>query len=77
MHTSIVSADLIPVEENMVLKAKIFESSMKSWESMCSEVSEFATGIGPERLVNVSVASAGGEWSGVGAFGTIVVWYWE
>jgi hypothetical protein len=68
----------MPVEENMVLKAKVFESSMKSWEAMCSEVSEFATEVGPERLVNVSMASSGGgEWSGVGAFGTIVVWYWE
>jgi hypothetical protein len=45
---------------------------------MCSEVSEFATGIGPERLVNVSMsASGGGEWSLVGSLGTIVVWYWE
>jgi hypothetical protein len=66
------------VEEKMVLTPKVFESSMKSWEAMCSEVSEFATEVGPDRLVNVSMASSGGgEWSGVGAFGTIVVWYWE
>jgi hypothetical protein len=62
----------------MILKAKVFESSMKSWDAMCSEVSEFATQVGPERLVNISMASAGGgEWSGLGSFGTIVVWYWE
>ena len=62
----------------MTLQAKVFESSMKSWETMCSEVSEFATSVGPERLVNVSMASNGGaNWSSVGSVGTIVVWYWE
>ncbi|HZI51489.1 MAG TPA: hypothetical protein VFE29_06675 [Terriglobia bacterium] len=62
----------------MTLKAKVFESSMKSWESLCAEVSEFATGIGPDRLVNVSMsASGGGEWALVGSLGTIIVWYWE
>jgi hypothetical protein len=72
VHTS-VTTDLVP-GESMTLKAKV----TKSWESMCSEVSEFATGIGPERLVNVSMsASGGGEWSLVGSLGTIVVWYWE
>jgi hypothetical protein len=62
----------------MKLRAKIFESSMKSWETMCDEVSEFASGVGKDRLVNISMsASGGGVWSGVGSFGTIVVWYWE
>lgn len=62
----------------MTLKAKVFESSMKSWESLCGEVSEFASGIGPERLVNVSMAaSGGGEWALVGSLGTIIVWYSE
>jgi hypothetical protein len=62
----------------MKLKAKVFESSAKSWETMCNEVSEFASEVGPDRLVNVSMASAGGvDWGGMGATGTIVVWYWE
>ena len=62
----------------MTLKAKVFESSMKSWETMCDEVSKFASEIGPERLVNVSVASAGGGgWTAMGSVGTIIVWYWE
>ena len=62
----------------MTLKAKVFESGMKSWETMCGEVSGFASGIGPDRLVNISMAAAGGgEWSGIGSIGTIVVWFWE
>ena len=44
----------------MTLKAKVFESSMKSWETMCGEVSDFASGIGPDRLLNISMAAAGG-----------------
>jgi hypothetical protein len=62
----------------MKLKSRIFESAAKSWDEMCEEVSEFASTVGKDRLVNVSVASAGGlDLGGVGSRGTIIVWYWE
>jgi hypothetical protein len=42
----------------MKLKAKVFESSTKSWKDMCEEVSDFASPLGQERIVNMSVSSA-------------------
>jgi hypothetical protein len=39
---------------------RIFESSSKSWEALCDEASAFANEIGRERLINISVAAAGG-----------------
>jgi len=60
------------------LRAQVFQSTSKSWEAMCEDVAEFADGIGPERLVNVSMAAAGGQdLFGAGASGVIVVWYWD
>jgi hypothetical protein len=60
------------------LKAKIFESSSKSWEQMSEEVSEFVETIRADRLQTISMAAAGGaDWGGAGAKGTIIVWYWE
>jgi hypothetical protein len=38
----------------------MFLSSTKSWDTLVQEASDFATNIGRERLINVSVSSAGG-----------------
>jgi imidazolonepropionase-like amidohydrolase len=38
---------------------RIFESSSKSWETLCAEASAFASEIGRENLVNISVAASG------------------
>jgi hypothetical protein len=62
----------------MKLRAEIFESASKSWEQMCEEVSLFASTIGKDQLVNISVAAAGGvDLGGAGSRGTLIVWYWE
>jgi len=41
---------------------------------MCGEASAFATKVGRERLINISVSAAGDN---LGANGTIFVWYWD
>jgi hypothetical protein len=62
----------------MKLHAKIFESTSKSWEHMCEEVSEFVASIGKERLVTISASESGGiDLGGTGSRGTLIVWYWE
>ena len=62
----------------MTARHRIFESASKSWDEMCQEVTEFATELGPKRLINISVAASGGqETFGFGGKGVIVVWYWE
>jgi hypothetical protein len=61
-----------------MLKAKIFESTSKSWEEMCEDVSQFVSTIRADRLFNISVTAAGGaDVGGMGARGTIIVWYWD
>lgn len=50
----------------------------KSWQALCSEAADFATDVGRERLISISVAATGGaEIGGVGACGIIAVWYWS
>jgi len=62
----------------MTVKSRVFQSSKISWEALCEQAAEFATGLGHERLINMSVAAAGGQDAfGFGANGIIVVWYWE
>jgi hypothetical protein len=54
----------------MKVKCEIFKSSMQSWQSLCEDAAEFATEIGRERLINLSVSEDANQ-------GVIVVWYWE
>ena len=62
----------------MQAKYKLFSSSIKSWEELCEEAAAFATQVGRERLINISVSAAGGQnFFGSGAEGVIYVWYWE
>jgi hypothetical protein len=45
---------------------------------LCAEASAFASEIGHEKLINISVAASGGtDVFGLGGSGVIVVWYWE
>ena len=61
----------------MTVKCQTFVSGIKSWEHLAAEAAEFATQVGQERLINISVAAAGGgHLSGLGAEGVIFVWYW-
>ena len=62
----------------MTARHRIFESRTKSWEDLCNDATTFATEVGRERLINISVAASGGtEMFARGANGVIVVWYWE
>lgn len=56
----------------MRVQCRLFKSAMKSWETLCEEAAAFATGIGRERLINISVSQAD-----TGGKGVIFVWYWE
>jgi hypothetical protein len=62
----------------MIVQSRLFSSSSKSWEDLCAEACEFATEVGRERLINISVAASGGtDVFGLGGTGVIVVWFWE
>ena len=61
----------------MTVKCETFTSGIKSWEKLAAEAAAFATQVGKERLINISVSAGGGSMSGFGAEGVIFVWYWE
>ena len=49
-----------------------------SREALCADASAFATEVGRERLINISVAASGGaDVLGIGGTSVIVVWFWE
>ena len=51
----------------------VIQSRTRTWQSLTEEAAEFATRVGPERLINISVSA--GE-SGT-SNGSIFVWYWD
>ena len=62
----------------MTVKCQTFVSGIKSWEKLAAEAAAFATQVGQQRLINISVSATGGaDLIGYGAEGVIFVWYWE
>jgi hypothetical protein len=55
----------------MRVRYKLFKSATKSWETLCDEAAAFASTIGRDHLINVSVSQAD-----MGGQGVIFVWYW-
>ncbi len=56
----------------MRVQHRLFMSSFKSWDDLCDEAAAFATTVGPQRLINISVSQGD-----TGGKGVIFVWYWE
>jgi hypothetical protein len=56
----------------MQVRCRLFKSVMKPWEDLCDEAAAFASTIGREHLINISVSQAD-----TGGYGVIFVWYWE
>jgi hypothetical protein len=57
---------------------KHFSSTSQSWTSMFTDAADFASEIGPDRLIGISHSHGGGnESSGLGGSGVVTVWYWE
>lgn len=54
----------------MVARFKIFRSTWDSWETMCTEVTEFLSQIGPDKVIGVSQSQES-------TLGVLTVWYWE
>jgi hypothetical protein len=56
----------------MQVRYKLFKSVLKSWEDLSADAAAFASTIGRERLISISVSQAD-----TGGQGVIFVWYWE
>ena len=54
----------------MSVRFKTFTSVMKTWDKLFSEAAEFATRIGPDRLIGISHSQET-------SLGVVTVWYWD
>ena len=55
-----------------------FSSSTESWDTLFSRAADFATKVGPDRLITISHSHGGGsEMWGSGGVGVVTVWYWD
>ena len=49
---------------------RVFRATFASWATLFGEAAQFATQIGPERLISISHSADGAD-------GIVTVWYWE
>jgi hypothetical protein len=54
---------------NWRLAYKYFRGTFATWDGLFSEAAQFATEVGPERVVGISHSSDQGN-------GVVTVWYW-
>jgi len=54
----------------MRVRFQLFHSSIKSWRDLCAEAAAFASELGKERVINISMSEDHHD-------GVIVVWYWD
>jgi hypothetical protein len=55
---------------NKNVKFKVFRGVFSSWDQLFEDASEFASALGPERLISISHSADHHD-------GVVVVWYWE
>ncbi len=54
----------------MVVRFRVFRGIMASWETLFQGAADFATSLGPERLIAISHSEDQND-------GVVTVWYWE
>jgi len=58
---------VVPVEKRVTFR--MFRGTLKSWKELFTEASQFASGLGPGELINISHSVDDGD-------GVVAVWYW-
>jgi hypothetical protein len=58
----------------MRVRYEVFQSSVESWQSLFTQAAEFASQVGPNRLIGISHSEGRGQWGGNGV---VTVWYWD
>jgi hypothetical protein len=54
----------------MQVRFEVFKGMTRSWDRLFREASEFATNIGPDRLISISHSCDHSD-------GVVTVWYWR
>jgi hypothetical protein len=49
---------------------EMFRGSFVTWRELFREAADFASGLGPDRVINISHSEDNGK-------GVVTVWYWE
>lgn len=62
-------APSVPIAPKWKMTYRMFRGTFVSWETLLNDASEFATSIGPERVVSISQSEDDSD-------GVVVVWYW-
>ncbi|HEX5000154.1 MAG TPA: hypothetical protein VFY29_18180 [Terriglobia bacterium] len=52
-----------------VVRFESFRATFKSWQELFAQAAEFATSVGPERLISISHSADQNN-------GVVTVWYW-
>ena len=53
----------------MQVTFKSYQSLTRSWDDLRQDAAQFASGVGRENLINITVTAQGG-------IGILTVWYW-
>jgi hypothetical protein len=53
----------------MVVRFQIFRGTLTSWAELFQQAAEFASGLGPDRVISISHSEDANE-------GVVTVWYW-
>ena len=48
---------------------RIFRGTLASWETLCGDATDFASDLGPDRVISISHSEDANE-------GVVIVWYW-
>jgi len=59
----------VPAPVKWRARHEMFRGTFATWEELFEEAADFATEIGPERLINISHSADRGD-------GVVAVWYW-
>ncbi len=54
----------------MQVSFEVFRGKLATWQELFAEAAEFATQLGPERLISISHSEDEND-------GVVTVWYWE
>ena len=49
---------------------RIFRGTLASWETLLADAADFASTLGPDRVISISHSEDANE-------GVVVVWYWS
>jgi hypothetical protein len=57
-------------DRDRVVRYEVFRGTFATWEKLFTEAAEFATRLGPERLISISHSEDQQD-------GVVAVWYWS